>query len=63
MVWEKVYVVEVKVEVVWTDEVFLATLALLTRQCSTVNLVLLPCCHSMEAQSTSYIQGMFSLYP
>jgi len=49
-VWVKVYDVEVKMEVVWADGVFVGTLALLTKQHSTTKRVLLLRCHSEEAQ-------------
>jgi len=59
VVWVKVYTmevnVEVKVEVVWTDEVFAETLALLTGQCFVVKLALLPHCHLEGARSMGYI--------
>ena len=55
-VFTKVYAVEVKVEVVWEDGVFIKTLALLTRQRSTMKPVLLLRRHSEEAQSVGYIQ-------
>ena len=61
--WVKGYAVEVKVEVVWMDEVFAKTLTLLTGQFFVVRPVLLPRRHSEEVQSTGYIQGLFSLYP
>lgn len=61
--WVKVYVVEVKMEVVWADGVFVGTLALLTRQHSMVKHVLLLRRHSEEAQSVGYIQNLFSHYP
>ena len=60
--WVKLYVVEVKEKVVWMDDLFAKALALLTRKCSMVKLVLLHR-HSEEVQSTGYIQDLFSLYP
>ena len=53
--WVKVYVVEVKVEVVWADEASAENPVLSTRQRSMVNLVLLPCRHLKEVQSMDYI--------
>ena len=61
--WAKVYVVEVKVEVVWVGEVFVETLALLTTQRSVVKTVLLLRRHSEEVQLVGYIHGLPSLYP
>ena len=43
--------------------VFVGTLALLTRQHSVENPVLLLHRHSEEAQSTGYIQVLFHFYP
>jgi len=63
VVWVKVYDVEVKMEVVWMDEAFTETIALLTGQCSAVKPVFLPRYHSEGAQSIGYIQGMLTLYP
>lgn len=55
VVWEKVYAVEVKMEVVWADGVFVRTLALLTGQCFAVKPMLLLRRHSEEAKSAGYI--------
>ena len=55
VVWTEVYVVEVKMEVVWVDGLFAGTLALLTGQHSVVKPVLLLHHHSEEVQSTGYI--------
>ena len=62
-VWEKVYVVEVKMEVVWVDVVFTGTLALLIGQRSVDKPMLLLHRHSEEAQSPSYIKVLFPFYP
>ena len=45
-VWAKVYVMEVNVEVVWMDEVFVENPALSTGQRSAVKPVLFPRHHS-----------------
>lgn len=47
VVWATMYVVEVKMEVVWVDGVFKGTFALLTEQCSVVK-PMLPLCHHSE---------------
>jgi len=61
VVWAKMYVVEVKVKVAWTDDVFVENLALSTRQCFAVRLVLLPCHHSKEVRSMDYIEDLLFL--
>jgi len=60
-VWVKVYVVEVKVEVVWVDEVFTENPTLSTVQRFLVRLVPLPCRHLKEVLSICYIQDLFFL--
>lgn len=58
MVWVKVYVVEVKVELVWVDEVFAENLSLSTVQCFVVRLVRLPHRHLKKVLSMGYIQDL-----
>lgn len=60
--WAKVYAVEVKMEVVWVDVVFMGTLALLTKQRSAEIPVMLLRRHSEGAQSSGYIQVLFPFY-
>jgi len=62
-VWEKVYAVVVKMEMVWVDGVFTGTLALLTKQRFVDKPMLLFCHHSEEAQSVGYIQVLLHFYP
>ena len=62
-VWAKVYAMEVNMEVVQADGVYVGTLSLLTGQRSTMKPALLLRRHSEEAQSAGYIEGLFSLYP
>ena len=54
-VWLKVYVVEVKVEVVWTNGVSVENPALSTGHSSAMKPMLLPRRHLKEVQSMDYI--------
>ena len=60
-VWVKVYVVEVKMEVGWMDDVSVGNPILSARQHSTVRLVSFPRRRLKEVQSMGYIQGLISL--
>ena len=48
VMWVKVYVVEVNVELGWVDGIFVGTIVLLTEQFSMVKHVLFPHRHSKE---------------
>lgn len=55
VVWGKVYAVEVKMEGVWVDGVFMRTLVSSVEDHSIEKPVFLPHCHLEEVQSASYI--------
>ena len=61
VVWVKVYVVEVKVEVGWMDDVSAKNPVLLVGPHSVMRLMPFPRRHSRDVQSMGYIQGFLSL--
>ena len=60
--WAKVYVVGVKVDVVWADEVFAESLAISTVQHFAMRLVLPRHHRSKEVLSMGYIQDLLFPY-